>query len=765
MLVFALAVPVFLTIAISYADLLRDRRAAELESSSRTATNGASILGAFLRDLDGTTFATASLLAVAPLPLDQPTRGPYLASLMQRYPELRAFFITDPNGKVVVSGTGEGIGVDLSSRPYVQALKAGADKVWSGSIVGLQSGDITVAFARTIGGGSLPLKGYLICAFYPEKVMQRLQPVLPPAAELVVIDERGRVVYDSTAKQPATAEIDVSNAFGVKDALAGNAVSVDGVATPVGDEPRFGAIVPVPTVGWALAVTRPAASLQNVIYGPLLGDTIAVLAALAVAAFIATLLANRLALPLRELSHIASSIARGERPVIPATSGGIEVEQLSAAMRAMQEAVAKREDEMRLLAASGELLSGSLDYEEVLGRAARVAIPDFADWVVVDILDGDRIARGAVAVADPAREDRARRLRERYPPSQPDMTGRREPARGPIPRAITTREPVFMHEVTPEFLRSVARDDEELALYNALGPRSFVTLPLHVGDRVIGAVTFITAESGRRYEEADLDLGRQLARRMALSIENARLFYEVQQSLKTRDDFLSAVAHELKTPLTVISASTQLLQRRRGDRDADPVTARIRGSVARMNAFIEELLELVRRHADPTLEVRRAPTDLVEVIRSVVADVGDVGHGQQMIVEADGPVVGEWDAARLERAVANLVSNAIKYNRQNGRVWIRVGTRHTPSGDVAECAVADEGIGIPEADLARIFERFTRGANVTGRVAGSGVGLAIVRQVVEQHGGEVTVTSTEGKGSTFTIRLPLAPNAVAVAAG
>src|SRR5206468_329130 len=176
-----------------------------------------------------------------------------------------------------------------------------------------------------------------------------------------------------------------------------------------------------------------------------------------------------------------------------------------------------------------------------------------------------------------------------------------------------------------------------------------------------------------------------------------------------------------------------------------------------MNAFIEELLELVRRHADPTLEVRRAPTDLVEVVSSVVADVGDVGHGQQVIVEADGPVVGEWDAARLERAVANLVSNAIKYNRQNGRVWIRVGTRHTPSGDVAECAVADEGIGIPEADLARIFERFTRGANVTGRVAGSGVGLAIVRQVVEQHGGEVTVTSTEGKGSTFTIRLPLAP--------
>jgi signal transduction histidine kinase/HAMP domain-containing protein len=765
LLVFALAIPVFLTIAISYADLLRDRRAAELEGSARTATNGASILAAFLRDLDGTTFATANLLAVAPLPLDQPTRGPYLASLMQRYPELRAFFITDPSGKVVASGNGEGIGVDLSTRSYIQALKSGADKVWSGSIVGLQSGDITVAFARTIGGGSVPVKGYLVCAFYPEKVMTRLKPVLPPAAQLIVIDERARVVYDSSATQPATTEIDVSNAFGVKEALAGDPVEIDGVATPVGSEARFGAIVPVATVGWALSVTRPAASLQSVIYGPLLGDTIAVLAALAVAAFIATLLANRLALPLRELSTVASSIARGERPVIPAASGGIEVEQLSAAMRTMQAAVAKREDEMRLLAAAGELLSGSLDYEEVLQRAARVAIPVFADWVVVDIVEDGRISRAAVAVADPARAERARRLRDRYPPSQPDPARRGEASRGPVARAIATRDPVLVREVTPEFLRSSARDDEELALYNALGPRSSMTQPLHIGDRVIGAVTFITSESGRRYDDADLDLGRQLARRMALSIENARLYYEVQQSLKTRDDFLAAVAHELKTPLTIISASTQLLQRRSGNGEADPSTTRIRGAVSRMTAFIEELLELVRRQADPTLELRRAPTDLVQVVRDVVANVGQVGHGQDVIVEAAEPVVGEWDGSRLERAVANLISNAIKYNRQDGRVWIRVATRHTPSGDIAECAVTDEGIGIPEADLPRIFERFTRGANVAGRVAGSGVGLAIVRQVVEQHGGDVVVTSVEGEGSTFTIRLPLAPDAATVAAG
>jgi signal transduction histidine kinase len=277
----------------------------------------------------------------------------------------------------------------------------------------------------------------------------------------------------------------------------------------------------------------------------------------------------------------------------------------------------------------------------------------------------------------------------------------------------------------------------------------------------------MTAESGRLYDETDLELARQLARRMALSIENARLYYEVQQSLKTRDDFLSAVAHELKTPLTVISASTQLLQRRRESMDggSDPATSRIRASVTRMTAFIEELLELVRRQADPTLELRRAPTDLVEIVRAVVGEVGQVGHGQQLILEADHPVVGNWDAARLERAIANLLANAIKYNRQDGRVWVRVGTQSSAAGDYGVCEVTDEGIGVPEVDRARIFDRFTRGANVAGRIAGSGIGLAIVRQVVEQHGGDVSVTSVEGKGSTFTIRLPLATDAAPVAAG
>jgi signal transduction histidine kinase len=764
LLVLALAIPMLVVIALSYNDSLRERRAVETSAATFAARNSASIVDGFLRDLESTTFAAAGLLGAAAGPYDQAAYGAYLRNLAGLYPELRAMFITDANGKVIASDSGVGIGVDLSTRPYLPPLKAGAPKIWSGSISGLQSGDITVAFGRPITSGSGVIRGFLVTAFYPERVIQVLRPDHPADARLVLIDERAHVLYDSGRQAPAAGEIDVSDAPGVAAAQKGQVVPIDNVATPFAGDPQFGALVPIARTGWVLAVTRPVAGIDAELAGRLLSDTVAVLATLVVAALIASLIANRLSRPLRELSRVASAIARGERPLIPGPSGGAEVEQLSAAMRTMQSAVARREDELRLLASSAESLSGTLEYGETLRRAAHVPIPDFADWVVVDVLEGGVIARAEVATADPARDTKARELRRRFPPSQPAVN-----PGGPVPRALSTKEPVLMSQITQDFLTGVARHPEELELYQALGPRSFITAPMLVAGRAIGAVTFITAESGRYYTEDDLDLSKQLARRIALSIENARLYYEVQQSVRTRDDFLSAVAHELKTPLTVISASSQMLQRRQRlqseSAEPDPALIRIQGAVARMTAFIEELLDLVRRQADPSLSLKLSAVDLVSLVRRVVSEASEFAHGQEIIVEAAGPVLGDWDAVRIERALDNLVGNAIKYNREQGKVRIQIGTEDTPTGRVAIVSVTDEGIGIPETDRARIFDRFTRGANVAGRISGSGVGLAIVRQVVDQHGGSVDVVSTEGHGSTFTMRLPIAPTAATVAAG
>jgi signal transduction histidine kinase len=752
LLVVVLAIPVLLIIGLSYADQVRERRASELDTATRSARNGAAIVDGFLRDLENTTFAMTGVLAGSTRPYDQANVGALLGALSKAYPELRAIFITDPNGKVVASGTGEGIGVDLSSRPYLPMLKGGADHVWSGSISGLQSGDITVAFGRPIRGVDGSTRGFVIIAFYPERVLQTLRVDVPPDAQLALIDERGRLLYASDRNEPATTEIDLIDAPGVRDALQGKVVPIDGVATPLGTDRRYGALAPIGRTGWALAMTRPLAALEGELLTRLVGDAAAVLGTLLVAALLAAYVANRLARPLRQLSRSAAAIGRGDRPVIPQLTGGAEVEQLSSVMRAMQASVAHREDDLRLLATASERLTGSLDYTETLRTAADVAVPDFADWCVVDVVEAGRVTRAAVAHADPAKQSLAQRLHETYPP---DVAS----SRGPIGRVVATGREELNSDTSDEFLQQAARSPVELAIYRELGPRSYICAPLVVGGQVRGTILFMTADSGRVYAEAHLGLARELARRVAVGIENARLYYEVRQSVRTRDDFLSAVAHELKTPLTVISGTTQLLRRRlQGDDLAASVPSldRIMSSVGRMTAFIEELLELVRRQADPTLELHRAPTDLTQLVRRVTSELTELSRGQVVDIETDGEVVGDWDAVRLERAIANVLGNAFKYNSATGRVLVRIGTVESPQGRVAFCAVTDDGIGIPEADTARIFERFARGSNVAGRITGSGVGLTIVRQIVEQHGGTISVTSTVGRGSTFTIRLPLA---------
>jgi signal transduction histidine kinase len=325
---------------------------------------------------------------------------------------------------------------------------------------------------------------------------------------------------------------------------------------------------------------------------------------------------------------------------------------------------------------------------------------------------------------------------------------------------VTTGREELKSEVPDDFLQKASRGQDELSLYRELAPRSYICEPLVLGGQVRGTIMFLTAESGRVYAEEHLALARELARRVAVGIEKARLYYEVRQSVRTRDDFLSAVAHELKTPLTVISGTAQLLRRRMHNDELTtnaPSIDRIMSAVGRMTAFIEELLELVRRQADPTLELNRAPTDLAELVRRVTSELTELSRGQVVEIEADGvPVIGEWDAVRLERAVANILGNAFKYNSASGRVIVHIGIEESPQGRVAFCAVTDEGIGIPEADVARIFDRFARGSNVAGRITGSGVGLTIVRQIVEQHGGTIGVTSAVGRGSTFMMRLPLA---------
>ena len=123
-------------------------------------------------------------------------------------------------------------------------------------------------------------------------------------------------------------------------------------------------------------------------------------------------------------------------------------------------------------------------------------------------------------------------------------------------------------------------------------------------------------------------------------------------------------------------------------------------------------------------------------------------------------LLGEWDARRLERVLTNLVSNAIKYSPEGGEVTIRIAAEVDAEGSRAVLTVADQGLGIPAADLAKVFERFHRASNIVGRIGGTGIGLASVRQIVTAHGGAACVSSQEGQGATFVVRLPLTPSSL-----
>jgi PAS domain S-box-containing protein len=235
---------------------------------------------------------------------------------------------------------------------------------------------------------------------------------------------------------------------------------------------------------------------------------------------------------------------------------------------------------------------------------------------------------------------------------------------------------------------------------------------------------------------------------------------EAEAAIQARKALVASVTHDLKNPLTAIRGLAQLLEGRLARGEAlEPAyvcerLATIEETAAGMTTLIDELLDANRLEAGRVLELRRRPTDLAALVRHAVEAYQQSAEGYRFRWTAPAePVVGTWDADRLERVLANLLSNAIKYSPVGGEIAVEVGLE----ASTALLTVRDHGIGIPAPDLPHVFERFRRAENVAYRLPGAGLGLSGARAIVEQHGGTIAVESTEGLGSTFTVRLPLVP--------
>lgn len=423
----------------------------------------------------------------------------------------------------------------------------------------------------------------------------------------------------------------------------------------------------------------------------------------------------------------------------------------------------KRTDTNRtFLAEVNSTLADSLDLENRLEQLAHLIVGTLADWCVIDVVDADGTVRHATTVhADPAKAALVQQLKHFLPEAH---------THSPVARTLQAGTAVLIADIPDTLPGSMARDAEHLRVLRELAPNSMIVVPLLAHGRCFGALTLVRTTPGQRYGAADLALAEEMARRASLSLANALLYateqrarVEAEAAVRVRDELFALVSHDLKSPLTVILGQAHLAQRRLEATDRLPVASVvkslevIRGVVTRMNAQIDELLDIARLRAGQALALQSHHVDLVALARRLTAESQQLTARHQIVVETSlQELTGTFDAVRLERVLHNLLDNAIKYSPQGGAITVTVDCEEDEEGGWVVLQVRDQGLGIPPAELPTIFERFKRASNVTGRITGTGLGLSSARQIVEQHGGSITVSSTVGQGTTFTVRLPMA---------
>jgi len=410
----------------------------------------------------------------------------------------------------------------------------------------------------------------------------------------------------------------------------------------------------------------------------------------------------------------------------------------------------RAEQDAKFLADASAILASLVDIDSALERVARLAVPLFSDWMTVDLLDetGEELRRIAAAHVDPDKVRIANDSHRRFPP-------KRSSQRGPW-TVVRHGKSRFVPILTEEIIEEYAHNEEHLAMLRKLDLRSYIAVPLSARGRAFGVLTFIAAESGRRYTEADLVVAEDLAHRASVAIENARLFHEVREADKRKEEFLSLLAHELRNPLAPVRTGLQILKLTSGQ------GGQAAANIGMMERQVEHLVRLVDDLVDvsrvmrTTIELRRTPVEVARVVARAVETSQPMIQAERHALTIEVPKEPLWvdgDLVRLSQVVGNLLNNAARYTPPGGRIELRVERDETE----VVLRVKDSGIGIGKDMLPKIWGMFVQAdRSTTSAQAGMGIGLTLVKSLVEMHGGAVQVQSEGvGKGSEFIVRLPL----------
>lgn len=404
------------------------------------------------------------------------------------------------------------------------------------------------------------------------------------------------------------------------------------------------------------------------------------------------------------------------------------------------------------LADASAVLASSLDYATTIETVVHLAVPTFVDQCLVYLNQPDEtIVRVAVANRDATQDAYMQHMLRN---SEIDRDGQH-----PAARVIASGEMLRNPPIIDEKLQPLVASTPDVERLRTLVPRDHLVLPLKARGQVLGAISLGRFAEGQEFDAGDLALAQTLAERMAVAIDNARLYQITQMALELRDSFLSIASHELKTPLSVLLGSTDLLLRRIGRLDPAPLPERdmrllkvISQQGGRLQRLVESLLDYSRIDSGQ-LTLERHVLELDGLTQRIVDDTLAMMETHVVAYSAKvAPLNIVGDELRLEQVIQNLVQNAMKYSPKGSRIDIQL----DQNGDDAVLSIRDAGIGIPAAELPRLFDRFFRASNTRQlKVRGLGIGLEVVREIVDLHGGRIEVDSVEGLGTTFMIHLPL----------
>jgi signal transduction histidine kinase len=438
-----------------------------------------------------------------------------------------------------------------------------------------------------------------------------------------------------------------------------------------------------------------------------------------------------------------------------------QVQEVQAAHTAAEAA----EQRARFLAEASMRLDTVLDYRSRLGIVAHLPVPELADYCLIDAVEENgEVCRVEVAAADPAKEAWLRDLRRPLP------LVRNEPAG--VARVLRTGRSELWPEVSDALLAALAPDDEQRRWLRQLGLRSAMIVLLPARGRTIAVMTLLTAESGRCYGPEELALAEDFARRAAITLDNARLYREVQEAARRKDEFLAMLAHELRNPLAAVANAAHLLRRGVDPSRHERAREVIERRVHHLNHLIDDLLDVSRiTRGEIALHFERV--DLTALIGAGLEDQRLALPGARPPAGPFGPVgaspassltlVSElserrvWvngDPTRLAQVLDNLLAQAVKFSEPGGQ--ITVGLETDTARHEAILTVRDTEVGIEPKTQPGVFDLFTQADRTLDHGwAGLGLGLAVIKGLVELHGGEVTAHSAGyGQGTTFTVCLP-----------